>query len=150
MVSPPFRGGLYGAGVHSVLPLTGRGLAVANGEAGAERCDEPLNFAGILDIADETNPRLLSLLPVPRPGPGLGFANYCEKGGRFGPHNLHLPHHNPLYEQRDDLVYLRRFRRRCPVRKVDFEREVISVLVGGMRMEVPFEEVSFVEPPGVR
>ncbi|HET6204806.1 MAG TPA: hypothetical protein VFI25_18615 [Planctomycetota bacterium] len=49
--------------------------------------------------------------------------------------------------RRDDLVYLRRFRRRCPVRRVDFEREVLSVLVGGMRMEVPFDEVSFVEPP---
>ncbi len=51
--------------------------------------------------------------------------------------------------RRDDLVYLRRFRQRCPVRKVDFDREVLSVLVGGMRMEVPFDEVSFVEvPPG--
>ncbi len=51
--------------------------------------------------------------------------------------------------RRDDLVYLRRFRQRCPVRKVDFDREVLAVLVGGLRMEVPFDEVSFVEvPPG--
>lgn len=105
-VSPPFRGGLHGAGVHSVLPLPGRELAVVNGEAGAERCAEPLNFAGIVDVADPASPRLLSVLPQPRPRPGLPFTNYCQKGGRFGPHNTHMPQGSPYHEARDDLVYM--------------------------------------------
>ncbi len=105
-VSPPFRGGYGGAGVHSVLPLVERGIAVVNGESGPERCQEPLNFAGIVDISDEENPRLMSMFPNPRPSPGLDFTNYCDKGGRFGPHNSHLPHHSPFMMHRDDLVYM--------------------------------------------
>ena len=105
-VSPPFRGGYGGAGVHTVLPLVGRGIAVVNGESGPERCQEPLNFAGIVDIADEEHPRLMSILPNPRPSPGLDFTHYCDKGGRFGPHNSHLSHGSPYLMERDDLVYL--------------------------------------------
>ncbi len=105
-VSPPFRGGYGGAGVHSVLPLVERGIAVVNGESGPERCQEPLNFAGIVDIRDEEHPCLMSIFPNPRPSPGLDFTNYCDKGGRFGPHNSHLPHHSPYLMHRDDLVYL--------------------------------------------
>jgi hypothetical protein len=105
-VSPPFRGGYGGAGVHSVLPLVDRKIAVVNGESGPERCAEPLNFAGIIDIADEEHPRLMSIFPNPRPSPGLDFTHYCDKGGRFGPHNSHLPHHSPFMQDRDDLVYM--------------------------------------------
>lgn len=105
-VAPPFRGGLHGAGVHTALPLPRRRLAVVNGEAHAERCDEPLNFAGIVDVANEAEPRLLSTLPPPRPSPGLPYASYCDKGGRFGPHNAHLPQGRPELEDRDDVVYL--------------------------------------------
>jgi hypothetical protein len=105
-VSPPFRGGYGGAGVHSVLPLVDRKIAVVNGESGPERCAEPLNFAGIIDIADEEHPRLMSIFPNPRPSPGLDFTHYCDKGGRFGPHNSHLPHHSPFMQDRDDLLYM--------------------------------------------
>jgi hypothetical protein len=105
-VSPPFLGGLYGTGVHSVLPLTRRRLAVIDGEAHEERCDEPVSIAGIVDVADLTAPRLISLLPQPRPPSGLPYRSYCDKGGRFGPHNLHLPQGHPDLEDRDDLVYL--------------------------------------------
>jgi hypothetical protein len=105
-VAPPFRGGLHGAGVHTAFPLERRGLAVVNGEAHAERCAEPLNFAGIVDVANENEPRLLSVLPQPRPSAGTAYASYCDKGGRFGPHNTHLPQGRPEHEDRDDLVYL--------------------------------------------
>jgi hypothetical protein len=48
----------------------------------------------------------MSIFPQPRPSPGLDFTNYCDKGGRFGPHNSHLPHHSPFMMHRDDLVYM--------------------------------------------
>lgn len=105
-VSPPFKGGFGGAGVHSVLPLPHRGIAVVNGEAHAELRGEPLNFVGIVDISDEERPFLLSVVPNPRPGLATGLVSYYDKGGRFGPHNTHLPHSSPFMENRDDLVYL--------------------------------------------
>jgi hypothetical protein len=126
-VAPPFRGGLHGGGVHTALPLPRRGLAVVNGEAHAERCDEPLNFAGIVDLADETEPRLLSVLPRPRPSPGLPFTSYCDKGGRFGPHNTHLPQGRPEHEDRDDLVYLTWFNAGLRVYDVSDAREPVEV-----------------------
>lgn len=105
-VSPPFRGGLYGAGVHTARPLRRRGLAIVHGEAGEEGCREPQNFAGIVDISDEGEPWLRSLFPTPRPQAGLPYASYCDKGGRFGPHNSHLPQGHPDLDDSDDVVYL--------------------------------------------
>lgn len=105
-VSPPFLGGLYGTGVHSALPLPDRGLVVIDGEAHAERCAEALSIAGIVDVSDPTAPRLISTLPLPVPPKGFPYRTYCDKGGRFGPHNLHLPQGRPELESRDDIVYL--------------------------------------------
>ena len=105
-VAPPFLGGLYGAGVHTVLPLPARGLAAVNGEAHEEGCREALSFAGIVDISDEVRPRLVATLPLPVPPPDLPYRSYCDKGGRFGPHNLHLPQSHPHLEDREDRLYM--------------------------------------------
>ena len=127
VVSPPFRGGLHGAGVHTALPLRRRRLAVVNGEAHAERCDEPLNFAGIVDLEDETRPLLLTVLPQPRPSSGLPYRSYCDKGGRFGPHNTHLPQGRPEHEDRDDLVYLTWFNAGLRVYDIRDPRQPVEV-----------------------
>ena len=104
--SPPFLGNI---GAHSALPLPERNIAIVNSEAIAEECAEPLNHASIVDISDPANPVLLSLLPVPEPPPGSPYANFCEKGGRFGPHNVNQHFHSPFVERRTDLVYLTYF-----------------------------------------
>jgi hypothetical protein len=77
--------------VHSVLPLPGRKLAIINSEAIAEQCKEPANFAAVVDLADPAQPILRTFFPTPLPRPGSGFHSFAAKGGRFGPHNLHLP-----------------------------------------------------------
>ncbi len=105
-VSPPFRGGLFGAGVHTARPLPSRGLAVVHGEAGPEGCAGPPDFAGLVDISDARQPRLVAQFPRPVPSPGLSYRTYCDKGGRFGPHDSHLPQGSPWLEDRDDRVYL--------------------------------------------
>jgi hypothetical protein len=105
-VAPPFNGGPWGAGVHTALPLPRRRLVVINGEAHAESCDEPLNIAGIVDIANPAAPVLRSTLPLPVPSAHLPYTSYCDKGGRFGPHNTHLPQGNPAHEDRDDVLYV--------------------------------------------
>jgi hypothetical protein len=94
---------------HTAFPLPKRKLVLVSSEAIKENCDEPLNYAGIVDIRDEKNPRLISLFPIPEPPPGASYKNFCEKGGRFGPHNFHLPQKQPSFEDRDDRVYLTYF-----------------------------------------
>ncbi|MBI5850709.1 MAG: hypothetical protein HZB39_06670 [Planctomycetes bacterium] len=48
--------------------------------------------------------------------------------------------------KKDDVVYLPRLARRCTVRKIDRVREILSIEVGTMRLEVPFEDVSWFVP----
>jgi hypothetical protein len=104
-----FRGLTSSQGIHTFLPLAGRRHALINDEAIRENGDEDLNLAGIVDISDESRPRLISLLPVPEPPPESGFENFYDKGGRFGPHNQHHPNHQPCLENRDDTAYLTYF-----------------------------------------
>src|SRR6267154_1946894 len=104
--TPPFLGFI---GVHGVLPLAARKIAVVNSEAIREDCQETLNQASLVDIADPAKPRLVSLFPLPVPPVGAPYKNFCEKGGRFGPHNQNQHHHNPDVERSDKLVYLTYF-----------------------------------------
>ena len=50
--------------------------------------------------------------------------------------------------RKGDEVFLSRFGRVCPVRKVDKVRELVVVDYGKVRMEVPFEDVSWLRPLG--
>ncbi len=104
--SPPFPSFIA---VHTAVPLEGRRLVVVNSEAIAEGCDEPVGMAGLVDVGDERRPRLVSLFPLPVPPPSAPFRNFCERGGRFGPHNQHQPQHQAALLDRDDLVYLTYF-----------------------------------------
>lgn len=44
------------------------------------------------------------------------------------------------------MVYVPRFRRRCEVRKIDRKRRTIAVDVGGIRMDLPFDDISWLQP----
>lgn len=70
------------ANTHTAMPLPGRDLLVVTDEALAEHCQEVPKRARVVDISDETQPTVLATFPVP---PG----DFCERGGRFGPHNVH-------------------------------------------------------------
>jgi len=104
-----FRGITATQGIHTYLPLPRRKIALINDEAIRENGDENLNLAGIADISDEKQPRMISLFPLPEPPPESGFKNFYEKGGRFGPHNHHHPNHQACLENRDDIAYLTYF-----------------------------------------
>ena len=104
-----FQGLCSRQGIHTYLPLPRRKLALINDEAIAENGDENLNLAGIADIQNEKEPRMLSLLPLPAPPEEMGIKNFYERGGRFGPHNQHHPNHQACLEDRDDLAYLTYF-----------------------------------------
>lgn len=69
---------------HTALPLPGRDLLVVTDEAIVEGCRDIPKQVRVLDVADPYSPRLLSTLPVPE-------GDFCDRGGRFGPHNLAEP-----------------------------------------------------------
>ena len=104
-----FKGITNHHGIHTYLPIPRRQLAFVNDEAINEDGNERLNLAGIVDVADPTDPRLILMFPQPVPPPETRVRNFFEKGGRFGPHNHHHPNHHPDHQDRDDLAYLTYF-----------------------------------------
>jgi hypothetical protein len=93
-------------GTHSVVPIPGTDLAAVNSEAVSEetpleRGGDPLQYTFLVDLSDERpptfegrthrGPRVVSAMPMPTPEPGLGYDNYHQKPGWFGPHNQHHP-----------------------------------------------------------
>ena len=107
--SPPFiQAGAQSE--HSILPIHGGKLVHINSEASAENCDQDaLNFAGLIDNADPAKPRLLSLYPLPLPPKDAPYTSFCDKGGRFGPHNTNQEQHLPDVEKTGNLMYLTYF-----------------------------------------
>lgn len=92
---PPF-GGLS----HTALPLPERDLLVISDEAHEDYCNEPEKYVWLVDTRVETNPIPITTLQVENQG-------FCEKGGRFGPHNIHENRPGSLID--DQLVYISYF-----------------------------------------
>ncbi len=66
---------------HTALPLPGRDLLVVTDEAILPDCRDIPKQVRVFDVSDPYSPALLSTLPVPE-------GDFCDRGGRFGPHNL--------------------------------------------------------------
>ena len=112
-ISPPFGG----IPAHDVLPIPGRNLLFVHGEAtggGDESndlpaCARPITTVAMVDIKDPAKPWLMSVFPTPVPPKEAPYTDFCEKGGRFGPHNTNLEYHLPDVEKQGDLIYLTYF-----------------------------------------
>lgn len=106
-VHPPLGSGIA---VHTVIPMPGHdGKVILNSEALAERCDEPVGFAAVADVSDPSKPMLVSLFPTPAPPPGATYSSFCARGGRFGPHNQHMPTGDPYVFDGKDFCFLTYF-----------------------------------------
>ena len=68
---------------HTACPLPGRDVLVVTDECVHDDCQGIPKQVRMVDISDERNPKVLSLFPVP------AEADFCARGGRFGPHNIH-------------------------------------------------------------
>lgn len=91
--------------IHSVVPLNGTLLHIST-EPFRQGCgNENLSFAAIVDNADPAKPRLLSYYPRPVPAPRSGLKSFCNKEGRFGPHNVVTELHQAGVKQTAPLVY---------------------------------------------
>ena len=104
--SPPLGSAIA---VHSAVPIRDRSYVLVNSEALAEDCLESLNYCAVVDISNETAPRLAAMLPLPVPEAGMPYDNFCEKGGRFGTHNQHHWQGMPHLLHDDSKVFLAYF-----------------------------------------
>lgn len=86
-----------------------RDLLLVVSEATAYRCQEARHLLAILDITEEAHPFTISTFQVPE-APG----DFCNRGGRFGPHSFADAYH-PSFDKR--LVVLAYFN--AGVRVVD-------------------------------
>jgi len=68
---------------HTACPLPGRDVLVVTDECVHNDCEGIPKQVRMVDISDERNPKVVSLFPVP------AEADFCSRGGRFGPHNVH-------------------------------------------------------------
>ncbi|MGN6569818.1 MAG: LVIVD repeat-containing protein [Pseudolabrys sp.] len=76
--SPPF-----GGGAHTPLPLPGKKLLVLADEATSNSCANGLAYTWVIDVREPSNPVSIATLPTP------AEEDFCAKGAKFGPHNLH-------------------------------------------------------------
>ena len=102
--TPPFAS-VGTQSVHTVLPLWDRNLLYVSSEAQKEKCeDDGMNFAGMIDNSNPAHPRLISVFPTPVPPAGAPYTDFCDKGGRFGPHNTSQEIHNPAIQKPGKLI----------------------------------------------
>jgi hypothetical protein len=85
---------------HTALPLGSRGLLAVTDEAIEPNCEGAPKNVHLVDISDERHPREISRFPVPE-------GDYCRRGLRFGPHNVH--ENRPGTFQSDRIVYVTYF-----------------------------------------
>lgn len=95
--------------IHTAIPIGSGELIYFNSEPKAPDCNEGWQAAGLIDNSDPTNPQLLSIFPRPVPPPGSPYRDFCDKGGRFGPHNTNNEIHSPHVAPNVDLIYLTYF-----------------------------------------
>ena len=113
-MTPPF---MYAGNqsVHTVLPIWERNLLFASSEASQWGCDKtPMNWAGVIDNKDPAKPRLMSIFPPPRPPKDAPYKSFCDKEGRFGPHNTVMELHNPDVHRQGNHIYITWFNAGAP------------------------------------
>jgi hypothetical protein len=85
---------------HTTCPLPGRDLLVVTEERIVAGCDGIAPNVRLVDIGAIEAPQTVSTFPVPE-------GDFCSRGGRFGPHNVHEPRPGSLADGR--TVYLTYF-----------------------------------------
>ena len=89
-----------GGDTHTCLPLPGRDVLVVTDESTKDNCEGGEHLVRTIDIADEEHPVVAGICPPPQ-------GNFCERGLRFGPHNLH--ENQPGSYRSNQLVFVTYF-----------------------------------------
>ncbi|MFC1795639.1 LVIVD repeat-containing protein [Pseudomonadota bacterium] len=64
-----------------------RGFIIGSPETLNPDCNEPFHDSWVIDVSNPSAPKALSTLPIPKPPDEAPYSNFCQKRGRFGPHN---------------------------------------------------------------
>jgi len=115
-----------GGDTHTCLPLPGRKLVVTTDEAVKDRCAEEEKLVRVVDVSDRSAPEVVGVCPPPARA-------FCERGLRFGPHNLH--ENQPGSYRSERLVFVTYFN--AGVRVYDLDDPVAPVEVGSWVPEPP-------------
>jgi len=126
-IVPPFVNNVTQS-AHTVIPYWDRELLYVNGEPKQSNCQESLSANIMVDNADPTNPYLISVFPVPAPPDDYPWDNFCDRPGRFGPHNVSNEIHNPDVAEPGDLIHLAYFN--AGVRVYDISDPYLPAEVG--------------------
>ncbi len=95
--------------VHTVIPYWDKNILYVSGEPKLANCKEPLPLMAMIDNSDKTKPMMISVFPPPRPPAGSPWKNFCEKPGRFGPHNVNTEIHNVDVAQDNNILHVAYF-----------------------------------------
>ena len=85
---------------HTVLPLLKHNLVAVTDEPFKEYCEGAKKVVRVFDITDEREPVQVGTFPEPE-------GDFCERGGRFGPHNFH--ENRPGSFVSEDILFLTYF-----------------------------------------
>jgi len=107
-IVPPFVNNVTQS-VHSVIPYWDRGLVYVVGEPKKPQCKESISANIMVQNADPTKPYMMSTFPIPEVPEGFAWDNFCDRPGRFGPHNMSNEIHNQDVMQPNDLIHLAYF-----------------------------------------
>jgi hypothetical protein len=107
-IVPPFVNNVTQS-VHSVIPYWDRGLVYVVGEPKKPQCAESISANIMVQNADPTKPYMMSTFPIPEVPEGFAWKNFCDRPGRFGPHNMSNEIHNQDVMQPNDLIHLAYF-----------------------------------------
>jgi hypothetical protein len=84
---------------HTVMPVKGGRALVVTHEAVEDFCADFPKLVTFLDARDPSALRRISYAPLPG-----NVADLCERGGRFGAHNVHENYPDELAFRSDDLL----------------------------------------------
>lgn len=91
--------------IHSVVPIHD-GYWYVSTEPSYAGCEkENASFAAVVDNRDRANPRLAAYFPRPIPPAGSAYKSFCDKEGRFGPHNVNTEYHQAAVQRPGNLIY---------------------------------------------
>jgi hypothetical protein len=100
-----------GGNTHTGLPLPDRNLLIVTDESTKPNCQESPRRVRVVDISDESKPEVISMFPEPE-------GDFCKRGLRFGPHNVH--ENRPESYSSDQIIFVTYFN--AGLRVVDISR----------------------------
>ena len=143
----------YYLGTHSFIPIPDTELAAVTTEAilGMHQSEprDPLNYTYLVDVSDErepgfegrepVGPKVVSSMPLPVPQADAPYESYYDRGGSFGPHNVHHYRNDDRRLRTSDYLFATYFN--AGLRVFDISDPYVPVEAGSYLPEDPTERV---------